>query len=166
MNKNEICEAMYALPEGMIVKRRKSLLVPVLVLLAGAVLIVVNKVWGGELTNNLRSSLVFVGGALAVSGLLILLARMFGSDGIPYHRGEKRYLQYEELYFDRGHGRDVVRYVNDGDVRRVLALQRSQVPAVAVALYRTPDNRFAALQAFEYADLEYRPLSELKIVGV
>lgn len=164
MNKNEICEAMYALPDRVIVKRRKPLLVPVLVLLAGAVLIVVNNVWGAELTNNLRSSLVFVGGALAVSGLLILLARMLGSDGIPYHRREKRFLEYEELYFDRECGRDVVRYVNDGDVRKVLALQRSRVPAVAVALYRTPDNRFAALQAFEYTDLEYRALSELKIV--
>lgn len=155
---------MYALPEGTIVKRRKSLLIPVLVLLAGAALIVVNNVWGAEFTNNLRSSVVFVGGALGVTGLLIALARMLGSNGNPYHSGEKRFLEYEELYFDRGRGQDVVRYVNDGDVRKVLALQRSRVPAVAVALYRTRDNRFAALQAFEYTDLEYRPLSELKIV--
>ena len=30
-------------------------------------------------------------------------------------------------------------------------------------MYRTPDNRFAAMQAFEYADLEYRPLTRLQI---
>lgn len=155
---------MYALPEGTIVKRRKPLLIPVLVLLAGTALIAANNVWGTQLTNNLRSSLVFVGGALAVTGLLIVLTRLLGSDGKPYHSGQKRFLEYEELYFDRGHGEDVVRYVNGGDVRKVLALQRSRVPAIAVALYRTPDNRFAALQAFEYADLEYRPLSALKIV--
>lgn len=157
---------MYALPGGMIVRRRKSLLIPVLVLLAGVVLIVVNNVWGAELTNNLRSSAVFIGGALLVTGFLILLARVIGSNGNPYHSREKRFLQYEELYFDRGHGQDVTKYVNDGDLRKVLAMQRSRVPAVAVALFRTPDNRFAALQAFEYADLEYKPLTDLRIVNL
>ena len=47
----------------------------------------------------------------------------------------------------------------------MLFRSRSEVPALAVALYRTPDNRFAAMQAFEYAELEYRPLTELRIVG-
>jgi len=42
-------------------------------------------------------------------------------------------------------------------------MKRAQVPALTVALYRTPGNRFAAMQAFEYADLEYKPLTELKI---
>lgn len=55
--------------------------------------------------------------------------------------------------------------IASGDVVRLLALPRSEVPALAVALYRTPDNRFAAMQAFEYAELEYRPLTGLRIVG-
>lgn len=55
-------------------------------------------------------------------------------------------------------------YVDRGEARRVLALGRAQVPAVAVALFRTPDNRFVAMRAFEYVDLEYRPLTELKVV--
>lgn len=156
---------MYALPGGIILKKRKSLLIPVLLLLAGTALIAVNGLWGAAFTVDLRSSAVFIAGALFVAGLLWTLARLLGSDGVPYHSGAKCFLQYDELYFDRKYGREVVDSVNGGDLRKMLALERSRVPAVAVALYRTPDWRFAALQAFEYIDLEYRPLSELQIVG-
>ena len=51
----------------------------------------------------------------------------------------------------------------EGNVERLLAMPHARVPAVSVAMCRTPDNRFAAMQAFEYADLEYKPLTELKI---
>ena len=51
----------------------------------------------------------------------------------------------------------------EGNVERLLAMPHARVPAVSVAMYRTPDNRFAAMQAFEYADLEYRPLTRLQI---
>ena len=56
--------------------------------------------------------------------------------------------------------------VAEGNVERLLAMPHARVPAVSVAMYRTPDNRFAAMQAFEYADLEYRPLTRLQITPV
>jgi hypothetical protein len=31
-------------------------------------------------------------------------------------------------------------------------------------MYRSPDDRFVAMQAFEYADLEYKPLTQVRIV--
>ncbi len=164
MNKNEICEAICALPDGVVVRRRKSFLLPVVSLLAGVALIAVNYVWGAEWTNNLRSALVFVGGSLAVAGLMVMLARVFGG-GVPYHREAKAYLRYEELYFDRKWLREVASYVEGGDLKRLKALEHSRVPAVSVALYSTPDGRFAAMQAYEYTDLEYRPLSDLKVVN-
>ena len=68
-----------------------------------------------------------------------------------------------ELYFDRGIRSDVMQAVSDGDAERLFGMKRAQVPALTVALYRTPGNRFAAMQAFEYADLEYRPLTRLQI---
>ena len=58
----------------------------------------------------------------------------------------------------------MVQSVEDGAVDRLLGLTRANVPALTVALYRTPDNSFAAMQAFEYADLEYKPLTRLNIV--
>ncbi|MEG2613149.1 MAG: hypothetical protein RR971_06640, partial [Alistipes sp.] len=91
--------------------------------------------------------------------------RMFGNSSEPYHRPSKCALQYEELYFDHKLWRDVVECVNGGDVARLRSMTHSQVPAVAVAMYTTPNGAFAAVQAFEYAELEYRPLSELKVVN-
>lgn len=164
MNKHEISEALYALPGGAVVRRRCSLLIPAALLLGGAALLAANRIWAAQLSVDLRSALVFLGGAAAVTGAVWLLARLCGTQGVPYHREARCFLRYEELYFDRSHAAEVRQYVDRGEVRRVLALGRAQVPAVAVALFRTPDNRFVAMRAFEYVDLEYRPLTELKVV--
>ena len=147
---------MYALPGEVVVRRRKSLVLPAALFVAGVVLLVLNHVYGAELSNNMRSALVFLGGSLALAGMITLAARFFSAEGAPYYRAGRCYLRYDELYFERG-------LAAEGDAERLFALPHAQVPAVAVAVYRTPDNRFAAMQAFEYADLEYRPLTELRI---
>lgn len=166
MDKIKICEAMYALPGEVVVRRRKSLVMPAALFVAGAALLVLNHVYGPALTNNLRSALVFVGGSLALAGMITLAARFFSAEGTPYYRPGRCYLRYRELYFGRGDAHAVEQSVADGDVQRLLTLPQAQVPAVSVALYHTPDNRFAAMQAFEYADLEYRPLTRLRIAGL
>lgn len=165
MNKHEISEALYALPGAVVVRRRRSLLTPAALLLGGIALLAANRMGAAQLSVDLRSALVFLGGTAAVAGAAWLLARLCGAQGAPYHTGARCFLRYEELRFDRSRADEVLQYVARGEVRRVLALERSQVPAVAVALFRTPDNRFVAMRAFEYVDLEYRPLCELKVVG-
>ncbi|WP_295915603.1 hypothetical protein [uncultured Alistipes sp.] len=164
MDKNKICEALYALPGGVVVKRRKSMVVPAVLFVVGAAMIVVNNIYGAELTNNLRSAVVFTGGILAIAGMIAAAAQTFGSGGVPFHKENRSYLLYEELYFDRGVRSEVMQSVDEGAVEQLLGMKHAQVPAVAVAVYRTPDNRFAAMQAFEYAELEYKPLTRLKIV--
>ena len=164
MDKNKICEALYALPGGVVVKRRKSMVVPAVLFVVGAAMIVVNNIYGAELTNNLRSAVVFTGGILAIAGMIAAAAQTFGSGGVPFHKENRSYLLYEELYFDRGVRSEVMLSVDEGAVEQLLGMKHAQVPAVAVAVYRTPDNRFAAMQAFEYAELEYKPLTRLKIV--
>lgn len=164
MDKNKICEALYALPGGVVVKRRKSMAVPAVLFVVGAAMIVVNNIYGAELTNNLRSAVVFTGGILAIAGMIAAAAQTFGSGGVPFHKENRSYLLYEELYFDRGVRSEVMQSVDEGAVEQLLGMKHAQVPAVAVAVYRTPDNRFAAMQAFEYAELEYKPLTRLKIV--
>lgn len=166
MDKAKICEAMYALPGGVVVKRRKPMLVPALLLVAGVAMLVLNNLYGASLTNNLRSAVVFVGGALALAGMVLLAARMFGSDGVPFHKNGHCYLLYDELYFDRASRGEVMQAIAEGKAEKLLTMSHAHVPALTVALYRTPDNRFAAMQAYEYADLEYRAVTELKIVGV
>lgn len=163
MDKIKICEAMYALPGEVVVRRRKSLVLPVALLAAGVALLFLNHVYAGSMTNNLRSAAVFIGGTLALAGMISLAARFFSAEGAPYHRAGRCYLRYEELYFERSQSRDVEDLVAAGKVDRLLEMPHARVPAISVAMYHTPDNRFAAMQAFEYADLEYRPLTRLQI---
>ena len=171
MDKNKICEALYALPGNVVVKRRKFQLLPAVLFVAGAALIVVNNMYGADLTNNLRSSIVFIGGIMVVAGMIMAAAQMFGSGGAPFHREERCFLLYEELYFDRGEkygcgsptcgvGCDCDRYV---EFWNLVFTQFDNDGNNNYTLYRPPGNRFAAMQAFEYADLEYKPLTELKI---
>ena len=55
MDKIKICEAMYALPGEVVVRRRKSLLLPAVLFAAGVAILVLNHVYGASMTNNLRS---------------------------------------------------------------------------------------------------------------
>ncbi|WP_418991743.1 hypothetical protein [Alistipes sp.] len=165
MDRNKICEAMYALPGGVVVKRRKSLAFPLLLALAGVAMIAANAVFAASLSNNVSSALVFVGGVSALAGLTLVGVRLFGSQGVPYHTQGGCYLRYDELYFGREERAEVERLLDRGAVEQLLDRPHAQVPALTVALYRTADNRFAAMQAFEYSELEYRPLTELRIVA-
>ena len=50
------------------------------------------------------------------------------------------------------------------DWARLRSIAQSQVPAIRLVAYHTPDEGFVACQAFEYVELEERPLTELHIV--
>lgn len=86
MDRNKICEAMYALPGGVVVKRRKSQLRAAVLFIAGVALVVVNNMYGAELTNNMRSAIVFIGGLLILSGMVMAAIQLFGSGGVPSTR--------------------------------------------------------------------------------
>ena len=128
MDRNKICEAMYALPGGVVVKRRKSQLRAAVLFIAGVALVVVNNMYGAELTNNMRSAIVFIGGLLILSGMVMAAIQLFGSGGVPFHKDKHCYLVFEELYFDRGVRADVVQSVENGAVDRLLGPHGGPLP--------------------------------------
>lgn len=107
----------------------------------------------------MRSALVFIGACLALTGAILCAVRGFGSTGAPYYSAGRCYLGYDELYFDRSEIATVTESIAAGNLSRLLTMPRAQVPAVTVCMYRSRDNGFVAMQAFEYVDLEYRPLT-------
>lgn len=162
MNKYKICEELYALPGNRIIKLRKPVRIPLLLAAAGAVLLIVNATVAGE-SANVKSALVFAGGVLLVTGLAVCCMRLFGGDGAPYSPAARAFLRYEERYFDRSKLPEVIRLAEAVDVEGLLAMESQTVPVVAVAIFRAPDNSFAACQVYEYVELEYRPLCPLKV---
>ena len=66
--------------------------------------------------------------------------------------------------FDESRRRQVLEAVAAGDAGALLAIPRRTVSSVSVLFYSTPDGSFVAMQPFEYVDLEYRPLGDIKVV--
>ena len=97
-----ISEALYALPEYHIVKRRKSLFVPIVVLLIGVALFVANSMLsGGEELDTLSSALILFGGSFVGVGVVLLFVRFSDSGLDPYHNIDGCFLKREELKFQK-----------------------------------------------------------------
>lgn len=165
MDKVKFCEALYASHADVIVCRRKSAAVPALVLLAGVAMLVANAMLPAEAEwNDVKSILVLSGGIVTIVGAILLAARLLGK-GVPYHRPSHTFLREQTLMFDGAQRARVVEAVQSGDWKGLLALPRRNISAVSVLFYATPDGSFVAMQPFEYAELEYRPLCDMKIVN-
>ena len=97
MPKNDICEALYALPDVKIIKRRKPLTTPILLLIAGFALIAINSVINSTIeTSNIKSALVLAAALLVIGGIVVIMIRISGNDDVPYHVDDKCYLQRKE----------------------------------------------------------------------
>ena len=165
MNITEINEAIYASSNGVIVERRKNVFVPILVLLAGVALLVVNYfIDNGDDVNNLKSTLVLAGGCVLMLGIILCSVAIFG-EGTPYHKADKCYLTLKQYSFDRSQQKEVEKAVKSGDRGVLDAVEESEVAGILAVCYYSPKGNFVAMQAFVYEELLYKPITELKIVA-
>ncbi|MBR2072951.1 MAG: hypothetical protein IJ976_04725 [Alistipes sp.] len=164
MSKYDMCEALYALPGGVVVKRRKPIAVPALLLAAGVAILVINsQIEASVEMMNLKSALVLFGAVAAVVGAVMLALRLTGSAGTPYHAADGCYLQCKELKFNKEKSAQLRDLVNRGDFATLRSLPEDGVSAVTVVIYSSPRSGFCAAQVFEYFELELRAVSELKV---
>lgn len=160
----KFCEELYASHGDVIVRRRRSAVAPALIAAAGAAVLVLNAVLpDGAEWVDIRSVMVLAGAAAAIVGIVMVSARMFGS-GVPYHTVSRSFLRGRVLMFDESRRRDVLAAIAAGDAEALLAIPQRNVSSLSVLLYSTEDGSFAAMQPFEYVDLEYRPLGGIKVV--
>ncbi len=163
MDKNQICEALYALPSGVVIKRHKPVFSWSLILLAGAALLALNTMIEGVEYNNIKSAIVFIGSILALTGGIMIIIRLLGSGGEPYYKPARKFMQYREMYFPHNKAGEILKCINEQKHSELRAIPQIDIPSVAVIMYHTDDDALVACQAFEYIDLDYRPLCELKI---
>lgn len=164
MNEKNLCEAMYASSGGVVVRRPKSLAMPLLLLTVGTAAIVSNLLWGAAWSNDLRSAAVFPGAVCLLTGILAAVARLRDREGRPCCTRTNRPLRRIRRYYPPALRDEIRRCIAEGAVERLLALADGEGAAVAVTIYRSADGSFAAMQASEYVDFEYRPLTEVRIV--
>ena len=163
MSKLDIGEALYALPDIEIIQRRKPLTLPITLTMVGFALFAINIcVESSVETSNLKSALVLTAVALLLIGGIITLIRISGNDDVPYHAGDGCYLKREELRFEKDKKNYIVTLIENADFSTLRSLKQDGVSAITVTLYSSPKSDFCACQAFEYAELQRRPVSEVK----
>ena len=114
MNKNQMAELLYALPDGVVVKARKSKVVPLCLTLAGVVLLVVNGLLPATAGyEDLKSALVLFGGVIFATGVLLLLVRLFGDSGVPLYGENRVPLVWSERYYPKSAASAVAGYIAD-----------------------------------------------------
>lgn len=163
MDIKDFNEALYASSNGVVVERRKSAIVPVLVLLAGVALLVVNYfIENGNDANNLKSALVLVGGCVSLVGVALCGVAIFGG-GEPYHTGDKCFLVRKNYSFDHSQQESVVKAVEACDRLALESIDESDIASVSVLCYHSPRSKFVAMQAFAYEEFVYKSITPLKI---
>ena len=162
MAKYDICEALYAKSDGIVVPRRRSMLLPAAIVAVGVVIIVVNAffVEATVSNSNLKSALVLFGAVFIVLGVVYALMRQAGE---PYHLQDDCFLAKKELKFYKERNKEIRDLVMRADFATLQLLPEDGISAVTVVLYTSPRSGFCAAQVFEYEDMEMLPTSDLVV---
>ena len=161
MDIKDFNEALYASSDGVIVERRKSFVMPLIVLLAGIGLLVANYfIENGNDANNLKSALILVGGVVSVAGIALCGVRIFGG-GVPYHKEDKCYLIRKQYSFVRAQQSAVVKAVEKCDKLALDGMNESEIAAISVICYYSPRSRYCIMQAFAYEELLYKEITPI-----
>ncbi len=164
MDKKMLCEALYALPGGVVVRRKKSLLPSLIVMAVGIALVVFYYLSLDAMSNNLASSLILAAGGVLLVGILMLMSRIFDNEGHPALAATGEKLRYEERFFPLDERAAIQRHIDQGDLLHLLAKNEGQVSSIAVAILYSADRRIAAMQGYEYLGFEYRPITGIKVL--
>lgn len=163
MDIKDFNEALYASSNGVIVERRKSIIVPILVFLAGVALLVVNYfIDNGTDANNLKSALVLVGGCVALVGVALCGVAIFGG-GEPYHTGDNCFLVRRQYSFDRAQRDSIVKAVEACDKLALDAIEESDIAGISVMCYYSPRSKYVVMQAFVYEEFVYQSITPMKV---
>ncbi len=163
MDIKDFNEALYASSNGVVVERRKSIIIPILILLAGVALLVANYfIENGNDANNLKSALVLTGGSLAIIGIVWCGVRIFGG-GAPYHTADKCFLIREQYSFDRAQQNTIIKAIESCDKTAIDNLEESDIAGLSVLCYHSPRSKYCAMQAFAYEEFVYKAITELEV---
>ncbi len=166
MKTNDICEALYALPGGVVEARRRPVVKPLAIALAGAALLVVDTVAIDSDSGNLDAAMLLIGSTMLLWGLIEATTRLFGQDRVPYYRPDGVYLRRRERYYRHEQLTELRRAVIEGDQKAIDALPETNVSAVTLVEYVSPRSAMRARRVYAYAEFDRRPIGDTVITGV
>ena len=154
--KQTLCEALYALPEGDVVARRRTIYMPLAAVVAGIALLITNYTSVDDKAGALSMIMLVAGFVLLIYGAVAIILRLVGGECVPCHTGEGGYMHYRERYFDRALLGPLSRAIEHGDVEAIEQMPTTNISAVVLAEYSTSSRHIVSYALYEYADFENR----------
>lgn len=164
MNTENICKALYALPNKHIVARRESIIKPIIIAIIGVITLTINSAYVGNDAEALSMAFITAGVALILYGLLVAIMRTNSSKLVPYDNDAKCYLKYRERYFDRELVAPIIKALKSGDIVAIDQMPTTHIAAVTLVEYSSKSG-IKAYGLYSYNEGGYRPLCEPVIVN-
>lgn len=163
MNAFEICEALYALPGGVVESRRRPIFKPVALVFIGIVLLVINFVAIDSSMEALSMLLLVLGVGVMIYGIIVVVMRRGSEEDVPYHTPSKSYMRYSERYYDHSQLGKLQSAIESGARSEIDSIDTSNISAIILACYRSADGSIVAYGLYHYVDMEYCLIGDVAI---
>ncbi len=152
----DICKALYALPGGVVVPRRRTVVMPMIITFIGVALLVMNSMMVEDSAGATAMTLTMAGTIMLCYGIVATIVRLRSKSMVPYDQEAKCYMRYRERYYDHELLSAVRKALATNDDECLEQLPTSSISAIILVEYRTPGGRRAAYALYEYQEFEYR----------
>jgi hypothetical protein len=163
MKNYDMCEALYALPGGVVEARRRPIFKPMALALVGVVLLIINTVAIDSSMEALSMLLLVAGVGLAGYGIVVSAMRLVSDERVPYHTPSKRHMCYSERYYDRSQLEALQSALKRGDEDALASIPTSNISAITLVGYRSKDGSIVAYALYHYVDMEYCMIGDVYI---
>ncbi len=157
-----IDDALFTVGGDDIVLRRKSLVLP-LILLLGGIALAVWSVTTPALEQNasLSAGLMLVGGIAALAGLIMTAVASGPKGRVAVDRNTGERVRRYELFYEAGDKAKLCNALTMGDIRRIALLPRSESSRILLTLYCTKSGSLMIAQVSEYVPHSFEPVTEV-----
>lgn len=153
-----LSDALYT-QEG-VVARKKSFVIPAILLVVGAAVAVWSLQSPGLAENkSLSSALMLIGGLVALYGLIRLLVGI--SARVPYYAPTGERLRSKKIFFELSERAALLAAFQAGDLDRIMKLARTNSSNVLLVCYTTPSGSCILAQVQEYVPHEFVPVTDV-----
>ncbi len=159
-----IDDAIYEVTNGAIVRQKKSLLIPALVMIFGVLITVFSdRIDIFFPSVDLDAALMLSGVILAIAGLVNLIIDATHKTGVPVlaETGEK--LQRYQLFYDTNKKNELCDCIENADFNRMARIPKGSVSSVIVTVYSTKSGSLALAQVAEFVPHQFVPVTNIKV---
>ena len=149
---------IYNMLDGAIVRRRKSIVVPLIMLVVGAVAFV-----GGFMTEDgdLSFGLMLCGVIVALSGGAMVLMRVTGQQFVPYYTPTNEPLRRREIYYPYAKLELVREALSAKRHPEAWGIESADSSNLKMVCYEAPKGGVCICQIMVYVPHEYSPIDEI-----